>query len=78
MFYSFVFCLKCQVPLPPTPIKPHSLPIIPLPVRRGASSKATPNFPISAIDLSQLHALNEPLTMAEVQEVYLPLCRLLQ
>ncbi|MDO5036380.1 MAG: type I pantothenate kinase [Porphyromonas sp.] len=37
-----------------------------------------PNFPISEMDLTQLHALNEPLTEQEIQDIYLPLCRLLQ
>lgn len=37
-----------------------------------------PSFPIADIDLSQLQALNEPLTMAEIEEIYMPLIRLLQ
>lgn len=37
-----------------------------------------PHFPFSEIDLTQLRALNEPLTEQEVQDIYLPLCRLLQ
>lgn len=37
-----------------------------------------PDFPFSQIDLTKLQALNEPLTEAEVSDIYLPLCRLLQ
>ena len=37
-----------------------------------------PHFPVSDIDLNKLQALNEPLTMQEVEEVYIPLIRLLQ
>lgn len=37
-----------------------------------------PNFPFSQIDLTKLQALNEPLTEAEISDIYLPLCRLLQ
>jgi len=37
-----------------------------------------PMFPISEIDLTKLQALNEPLTPAEVEEIYIPLIRLLQ
>ena len=37
-----------------------------------------PMFPISEIDLSALQALNEPLTIDEVEDVYIPMIRLLQ
>ena len=37
-----------------------------------------PNFPVSDIDLNSLKALNEPLDMHEIKEVYFPLIRLLQ
>lgn len=37
-----------------------------------------PDFPFSEIDLPRLKALNEPLTVDEVRDIYLPLCRLLQ
>lgn len=37
-----------------------------------------PMFPISDIDLTQLQGLNEPLTLEELQEVYMPMIRLLQ
>ncbi len=37
-----------------------------------------PEFPIADIDLTQLQALNEPLTMEEVEDIYMPLIRLLQ
>ncbi len=37
-----------------------------------------PDFPFSEINLHQLQALNEPLTVDEVRDIYLPLCRLLQ
>lgn len=37
-----------------------------------------PMFPVSDIDLTQLQALNEPLTLNEVEEIYIPLIRLLQ
>ena len=37
-----------------------------------------PNFPFSEIDLDRLKALNEPLTLEEIREIYLPLCRFLQ
>lgn len=37
-----------------------------------------PDFPFSEINLTQLQALNEPLTIDEVRDIYLPLCRLLQ
>lgn len=36
-----------------------------------------PDFPFSQIDLTKLQALNEPLTEAEISDIYLPLCRLL-
>lgn len=35
-------------------------------------------FPISGIDLTRLQALNEPLTPEEVEDIYLPMIRLLQ
>jgi len=37
-----------------------------------------PMFPISDIDLTALQALNEPLTPEEVEDIYLPMIRLLQ
>lgn len=37
-----------------------------------------PNFPVSDIDLSKLQALNEPLTTEEIDQIYIPLVRLLQ
>ena len=37
-----------------------------------------PMFPISGIDLTRLQALNEPLTPEEVEDIYLPMIRLLQ
>ncbi len=37
-----------------------------------------PMFPISDIDLTKLKGLNEPLTLEEMEEVYIPLVRLLQ
>lgn len=37
-----------------------------------------PQFPIADINLSQLQALNEPLTMEEVAEIYIPMISLLQ
>lgn len=37
-----------------------------------------PMFPISDIDLSALQALNEPLTLEEVEDIYIPMIRLLQ
>lgn len=37
-----------------------------------------PDFPFKEINLANLKGLNEPLTFEEIQEVYLPLCRLLQ
>lgn len=37
-----------------------------------------PQFPIADIDLTQLHALNEPLTMEEVNDIYIPMISLLQ
>ncbi len=37
-----------------------------------------PMFPISDIDLTKLQALNEPLTLNEVEEIYIPMIRLLQ
>ena len=37
-----------------------------------------PMFPISDIDLTKLKGLNEPLTLEEMEEVYIPLLRLLQ
>uniref|UniRef100_F4C2A3 Pantothenate kinase n=1 Tax=Sphingobacterium sp. (strain 21) TaxID=743722 RepID=F4C2A3_SPHS2 len=35
------------------------------------------NFSLSNEDIGKLHALNEPLNMEEIQEVYFPLCHLL-
>lgn len=35
-------------------------------------------FPVSDIDLSRLQALNEPLTLREVEDIYIPMIRLLQ
>ncbi|MGK9125183.1 type I pantothenate kinase [Olivibacter sp. SA151] len=35
------------------------------------------NFSLSNEDIGRLHALNEPLNMEEIQEVYFPLCHLL-
>ncbi|WP_294072325.1 type I pantothenate kinase [Proteiniphilum sp. UBA1028] len=37
-----------------------------------------PMFPISDIDLTELQALNEPLTLEEVEDIYIPMIRLLQ
>lgn len=37
-----------------------------------------PQFPIADIDLNALHGLNEPLNMEEVEDIYIPLIRLLQ
>ncbi len=37
-----------------------------------------PDFPVSDIDLSKLQALNEPLTTEEIEQIYIPLVRLLQ
>ncbi|MDD4728656.1 MAG: type I pantothenate kinase [Dysgonamonadaceae bacterium] len=37
-----------------------------------------PMFPISNIDLTKLKGLNEPLTLEELEEVYIPMIRLLQ
>jgi type I pantothenate kinase len=37
-----------------------------------------PMFPVSDIDLTKLQALNEPLTLEEVEEIYIPMIRLLQ
>jgi len=37
-----------------------------------------PMFPISGIDLTKLQALNEPLTSEEVEDIYIPMIRLLQ
>ena len=37
-----------------------------------------PMFPISDIDLTKLKGLNEPLTLEEMEEVYIPMIRLLQ
>lgn len=37
-----------------------------------------PQFPIADIDLTQLQALNEPLTIEEVSDIYLPMISLLQ
>lgn len=37
-----------------------------------------PMFPVSDIDISKLQALNEPLTLEEVEQIYMPMVRLLQ
>lgn len=37
-----------------------------------------PLFPVSDIDLTKLQALNEPLTISEIDEIYMPMVRLLQ
>lgn len=37
-----------------------------------------PMFPVSEIDLTALQALNEPLTLNEVEDIYIPMVRLLQ
>ncbi|MDY9918535.1 pantothenate kinase [Porphyromonadaceae bacterium KH3R12] len=37
-----------------------------------------PMFPVSDIDLTKLQALNEPLTLDEVEDIYIPMIRLLQ
>ena len=37
-----------------------------------------PMFPITGIDLTELQALNEPLTTDEVEDIYIPMIRLLQ
>lgn len=37
-----------------------------------------PMFPITGIDLTRLQALNEPLTTEEVEDIYIPMVRLLQ
>ncbi|MFV0392299.1 MAG: type I pantothenate kinase [Paludibacteraceae bacterium] len=37
-----------------------------------------PMFPVSGIDLSALQALNEPLTMDEMEHIYMPMVRLLE
>lgn len=37
-----------------------------------------PMFPISDMDLSALKSLNEPLTMDEIESIYVPMVRLLQ
>ncbi len=37
-----------------------------------------PMFPITGIDLTKLQALNEPLTTDEVEDIYIPMVRLLQ
>lgn len=37
-----------------------------------------PDFPFSEIDISELHAMNEPLTIEELRDVYLPMCRFLE
>lgn len=37
-----------------------------------------PQFPVTDMNLTRLQALNEPLTIAEVEEIYMPLIRLLQ
>lgn len=37
-----------------------------------------PMFPVSDIDITKLQSLNEPLTMEEMEHVYMPMVRLLQ
>ena len=37
-----------------------------------------PMFPVSDIDLTKLQALNEPLTIDEMEKIYIPMVRLLQ
>lgn len=37
-----------------------------------------PMFPISDIDLTKLQALNEPLTLNEIEDIYIPMISLLQ
>ena len=37
-----------------------------------------PQFPIADINLKELHGLNEPLNIEELEEIYIPLIRLLQ
>jgi len=37
-----------------------------------------PMFPVSDIDLTKLQALNEPLTVDEMEKIYIPMVRLLQ
>lgn len=37
-----------------------------------------PQFPIADINLNELHGLNEPLNIEELEEIYIPLIRLLQ
>jgi len=37
-----------------------------------------PMFPVSDIDLTKLQALNEPLTTEEIEQIYIPMVRLLQ
>ena len=37
-----------------------------------------PEFPIAEINLDELKSLNEPLTIEEIEEIYIPLIRLLQ
>jgi type I pantothenate kinase len=37
-----------------------------------------PDFPFSEIDVSKLHAMNEPLTVEEIRDIYLPMCRFLE
>ena len=46
--------------------------------KEWCSLEEHPSFPVADIDLTQLRALNEPLTMAEVEDIYMPLIRLLQ
>lgn len=37
-----------------------------------------PMFPVTGIDLTKLQALNEPLTMEELEEIYMPMVRFLE
>ncbi len=46
--------------------------------KEWCSLEEHPSFPVADIDLTQLSALNEPLTMDEVEDIYMPLIRLLQ
>ena len=43
-----------------------------------SSLDSHPNFPFSEIDISKLHAMNEPLTVEEISDIYLPMCRFLE
>lgn len=43
-----------------------------------SSLDSHPDFPFSEIDISKLHAMNEPLTVQEISDIYLPMCRFLE